>query len=182
MKNYFAFLLFVVTLCSCETYNSDFPVDVVSNSIPSDDLLGEWYFAGKKDGEFHLYSALDICPMNEKEYLLKLTIYDHEERTIDQVNNYRLFKSKIDTVEFINIQSLSNTDQNTYSLWKYNINIALLRSYYLGRSFDKVFNSTQEYYNYVKDNSKEFASQFDTLKQYYLDPLVFLGLLSMTTH
>ena len=174
MKNLIILLLTSLTLCSCEGYKSEFPVDDVANSLPCDDLLGEWYLAGKTEGEFQIYSALDIYSLNKQEYLIKCTFYDYKERSIQQVDNYRLFKSKIDKVEYLNIQPISNDESNTFSLWKYDItNYSLLNSHYLGKSFNVEFSSTEDYHNYVKTNQREIAAQFDTLEQIFIRPFGF---------
>lgn len=156
-------------LFSCTAYESDFPLSDPDSSVDCSDLLGEWYALKKVKGEMKMIHSIDISPLSNFESIIKATWFSLEDNSIQETNNYRIFKSRIDTSIYLNIQPINNDEKKSFVFWKYDvIKDDMIKGYYLGPRFMKQFDSKESLNSFAKSNQENFDSYFDTLQLTYV--------------
>ncbi|RUT73132.1 hypothetical protein [Ancylomarina longa] len=161
MKNILFAVLVLLSLSSCNHYESKVSIGSPNTTINSN-LLGEWILAeDHKDGE--ISGFIDVLAFNKSEYLVQLIEYADSSNYMESIINMRMFETKIRNSTYLNLQFLGDDNDKSYMIYRFkSISGNRYKLYYLSKElFQKEFHNSKEFEEYAKTHYKEFDKSFE---------------------
>jgi len=129
-------------------YQSEFPLSASREATIDRELIGRWQFQCEKEEQS---GTITIYQFNEHEYLILL-----KEENDEDIDLMRAFGTAIDEHKFLNTQDIDskNAKEREWFFVNYSVsNDKLVLKYVEDRIFEnKIINSSQELYNFMKEN------------------------------
>ncbi len=161
MRNIFVLFLLVFLFAKCDFYRSKFPISEEVHAAISEELLGSWYFLDTIDNCILPRFQIEVLKFENEKYLLTETYF--KDKKIESAQHHKIWISKIEDKEYINAYLLDINNPDIFIFHKYRLGKnGQLETTFLRDSFKLEFETQNDFYKYVKNNSEEFDSYFHT--------------------
>jgi len=166
------FSLVVLAFSSCHLYTSEVPLGDEAMSKSCSDIEGEWIIGHKKDSEaFRIINSIFINEIGQNKYHVNSILLDKNSQKNIRVDNLIFYRTEIDSSDYLNFKLLGPDPDQGYFIGSMNkLNEFQFELSYVVRDFDKNFESSNNFIEYVKENKNEFNQFFDTIPIPFYSP------------